>query len=638
MRFLLRLVLLMSLVASAAALSPVAQAGIRTGPSAAVAPSVADGTSPSAGSSSAGSPAEAGPGSPAASEPAPSEAAKPSTVEPVAPTRSPVRPADDPAATTESGAQAAAAAREPAPGVVTQITSQPLNPATTGTATFTYAANVPHDPTAPGATFECRLTGPGRTTATPATCPVDPVTSATTTTGKITYRGLKPSRVPYVFTVQAVIPAGVAPATTEDLEGTSDTFTWRVFTAYAPDSYSPRTGASFNRPLSSAYRRTNLTRIIRTTNSMPGYKEAYSERYGSLCPANAALLPGTIRISLYSLTDLRVANALIAAHRRCVSVHVLMNNHLDRRTDPAWRRLEDAFGTTVSTERRSFAHRCSGGCRGGGVMHTKMYLFNSTVPKSTRNTIVRTMFFGSSNMTQNASKIQYNDLYGIRNDRTQLFDQFDNMFELMSRDNGFRRNPTLPATGIYRATFWPLEKAGMTDPYLTALRQITCTGATGGAGIGGRTVIYINMHAWFGERGLALANLVRSLHNKGCYVRVLYSMMSFTVFKKLARGATSRMSVRRTAFSRNGKTAYVYSHFKNISISGNVGGDRSAKIVYTGSNNFTNFGMLFDEVMVRISSATAYASYVRAFTYNRNRLSSATYANYGEPRGGGRAP
>ena len=50
------------------------------------------------------------------------------------------------------------------------------------------------------------------------------------------------------------------------------------------------------------------------------------------------------------------------------------------------------------------------------------------------------------------------------------------------------------------------------------------------------------------------------------------------------------MSVRRTLFSHNGRTAYLYSHMKNIDISGHVGDDRSTWLAYTGSNNFTNSG------------------------------------------------
>ena len=80
------------------------------------------------------------------------------------------------------------------------------------------------------------------------------------------------------------------------------------------------------------------------------------------------------------------------------------------------------------------------------------------------------------------------------------------------------------------------------------------------------------MHAWFGVRGYAFAKRVRTLYDSGCYVKVLYSFMSFSVYKKLSSAVGPRMSVRRTIFSKHGGIhANLYSHFKIISVSGVVG-------------------------------------------------------------------
>jgi hypothetical protein len=114
--------------------------------------------------------------------------------------------------------------------------------------------------------------------------------------------------------------------------------------------------------------------------------------------------------------------------------------------------------------------------------------------------------------------------------------------------------------------------------------------------------------------------------------------MSYHVYKTLVKGAGSRMSVRRTIYSHNGKSAYLYSHFKNISVSGVVDGDRSAKVVWTGSNNFTDEGTHFDEVALRIASASAYRSYVEQFKFITRTKSSTGFVHFEEPTGGGRAP
>ena len=507
----------------------------------------------------------------------------------------------------------------------TRLTAKPTAITITGKATFRYAANVP------GAQFRCRLRGPGRATDKFKHCPGG--TAANTSAGVKAYANLAASRSKYTFVVLAFIPRS---AGTAEVTGTQAAYGFRHFSVYSPGHYSPANGASYNRPMNPRYQRTNLTKVIRFVNSMPGYKQAAT----SMCPRAGALVPSTIRMSAYSITDGRVAKALVAAHKRCVSVQVLMNNHLSRTTDPAWRTLENAFGTRVfgseGRSRRSFAHRCSSGCRGSGVLHTKMYLFNSTLLDPSRNKIRYTTAVGSSNMTSNAAEVQWNDLYTVRG-RADLYGTFLRVFNLMKADNGVHRKLIQVNNGIYQSTFWP-QARGAADPTMQMLKSVHCTGANGGTGIGGHSVVYINMHAWFGTRGLGLANQVRKMYNNGCYVRVLYSFMSYGVFKKLHSGTGSRMSVRRTTFSHNGRTAYVYSHFKNTSVSGYVGKDRSAKVVWTGSNNFTNDGTHFDEVTLRIASASAYRSYVNQFKSISRTKSSAVYAHLSEPSGGGRAP
>jgi hypothetical protein len=161
-----------------------------------------------------------------------------------------------------------------------------------------------------------------------------------------------------------------------------------------------------------------------------------------------------------------------------------------------------------------------------------------------------------------------------------------------------------------------------------------------GAGYRGHSVVNINIHAWFGTRGYGFAKQVRAMRDRGCYVRVLYSFMSRSVYNKLTSGTGGvRMSVRRTIFSLRGtaKRAEVYSHFKMITASGYVGGNRSANVVWTGSNNFTNDGVKFDEVTMRIASRAAYTQYVNQFNFIVRRKSGPGYWYLLEPIGGGRA-
>ena len=196
---------------------------------------------------------------------------------------------------------------------------------------------------------------------------------------------------------------------------------------------------------------------------------------------------------------------------------------------------------------------------------------------------------------------------------------------LMRRDNGFHRQTYkghLDNGAKYQTVFWPVTKGH--DPEMAALKSIKCSGATGGTGINGHTAVYINMHAWFGLRGLAFQRQVRGMYARGCYVRILYSFMTKRVYHRLTAGTGGRMQARRTIFANRpgGHTAGVYSHLKNIMASGHVGSDNSSRVVWTGSNNFTPDGKNFDEVMIRIKGGPAYGQYRHHFDFIKHRKSS----------------
>jgi hypothetical protein len=518
---------------------------------------------------------------------------------------------------------------DPTPPVPTTVVDQvPANPTVVPPGTAVPSVFRFHsDP--PGAVFQCRIAGPGGKRGLWENCPGG-------VPGQATYDGLVGGT--FVFQVRATADGGVTygePTPEFAWQVLDCTTTMTLCPVTAPDSYSPVTGATFNNPTADGVaQRRNLTHVIRTLNSMPGY----AVRNSAVCDPNN--VPSTVRISLYSLTDMAVARALRSASRRCISVQILMNNHLGPKLTPAVRYLQYYLGgrvtdPTTGVVRRSFAHRCNFGCRGGGVLHSKFYLFDTalTVPGHTQ--IAKTVMVGSSNMTANASRVQWNDLYTVRGDAA-LHSQYLYMFTRMQSDRDEKRTFTF-ADGNYQTTFTPLTP-GSADPTLAALNSIHCTGATGGAGYGGRTTVYINMHAWFGVRGYAFANRVRTLYDSGCYVRVLYSFMSVSVYRKLTYGTGSRMSVRRTIFSRHGGIhASLYSHFKMLAVSGVVGTNRAASVVWTGSNNFTNDGVKYDEVTMRIASRAAYLQYVNQFAFITRTRTSGTYASFAEPIGGGRA-
>ncbi len=407
---------------------------------------------------------------------------------------------------------------------------------------------------------------------------------------------------------------------------------------YAPRKVTPRPGARFNNPYAGFdKRRALLAQVIRSVKSAPGYKLTKDPDTGRRlrCPTKRKHYPSEIKIAVYSIADKRFGKAVAAADRRCVSVQVLMNSHLTSVTSHSWRQIVDTLGTRSRKhwrKQRSFAHRCSNGCLGTSVLHSKFYLF------SRAGRAHHTVITGSSNMTRNAVGIQWNDLYTVNN-RKRLYRQYRTMFNKMVRDRK-ANGPFVYRDGRYTSTFYPFRKATRkTDRTLRSLRTISCRGARDGTGIRGRTVLYIAMHAWFSQRGKWLARQVRRMYSQGCYIRILYSFMSEPIFKKLTHRAGHRMVVRRVLFpGRLGLRASKYSHMKLYAASGVVRGDRSARVVWTGSNNWVLKSLHADEVTLRIKSAKAYRSYVRHWQFMKRLRSSPTWAKFQEPEGGGRAP
>ena len=110
-----------------------------------------------------------------------------------------------------------------------------------------------------------------------------------------------------------------------------------------------------------------------------------------------------------------------------------------------------------------------------------MYLFDSRLPapERKRNQIRATVMVGSSNITSNASRVQWNDLFTIRGSG-KVHRDYVQMFDRMKR--GHKSNHLYRySEGAYSSVFWPQSRRS-TDPYTSMFRSVRCTGASGGAG------------------------------------------------------------------------------------------------------------------------------------------------------------
>jgi phosphatidylserine/phosphatidylglycerophosphate/cardiolipin synthase-like enzyme len=313
----------------------------------------------------------------------------------------------------------------------------------------------------------------------------------------------------------------------------------------------------------------------------------------------------TIRITGYNIDQRSITDSLIAAHRRGVNVRVLMD---DVHNTKAMRRMQRVFGSRLSN--RSYFRWCTHGCRtrrGGGSLHTKMYLFSTTGGR--RHVVV----VSSSNLTKPGANWGWNDQVTLV-EREAFYLNSAAVFEEMARDVNRRTPYRTFSGGPYTAYVFPKPTGG--DPVLGILHQVRCTGAKG-AGRGGRTVIRVAMFAWFHDRGLAIAEKLRALDNAGCIVQVIWGAPGRGVSAEVRRlGRNGGIEARDSRFDRDGdgrKDLYV--HHKFFTISGVLGANRSARAVFTGSANWMNRPLRHDdEIMLRVNGSRVYERFDDRFT------------------------
>ncbi len=348
-----------------------------------------------------------------------------------------------------------------------------------------------------------------------------------------------------------------------------------------PDHYVPQAGPAFNNPYGkTASVRRLITQVNRTIDSVPR--------------------GGKIRISAWNVRSYHITSALIRAHRRNVSVQVVMDrgnwNPNNPNVDAA--RLHAALkeGNKKRPKvKKSFLRRCIGSCRGKhGIPHSKFFLFNKVRGK--KNGELKTVrwitMFGSYNATELGATIQWNDLYTTKEQKDR-YNSFLQVFDEMAKDKPVKNPVVGYDDGVTATSFYPYTGPGVVgDPVMDVLNTVACKGATTGSGT---TRIRIAQTAMYGDRGLMLARKLAQLKRRGCNIRLVYAMFGNEVLK-IMRDA--RIPLTHLAFDANGDGLYDrYVHMKTMAISGNVAGDPGAKITWNGSANWTQVALASDEVV-----------------------------------------
>jgi phosphatidylserine/phosphatidylglycerophosphate/cardiolipin synthase-like enzyme len=369
-----------------------------------------------------------------------------------------------------------------------------------------------------------------------------------------------------------------------------------------PERYDVPVGVRTNNPLGSREaRRRIISHLLHTINSVPGGQK--------------------IRFATWNMRSDDIVNALIAAHRRGVSVRVVIDRLNANPDNPnrGFARLTRALKSGQGQRppgMKSFTRRCASSCRAPrGIAHVKFYLF-SKVRTARNKSVDDVVMFGSANATDLAAYAQWNDVYTVRG-QGAVYREFDHIFGQMTRDHRVVQPYETYQHGNMTLYFYPYRGVGTErDPLMEVLDSIDCKGATDGTGTHGFTKIRIAQTSIWDDRGIAIARQLAAMWNRGCDIKLVYAVLGNVVRRILRRAPRGGVPIRQIAqdFNRDGEYDR-YLHMKNMAVSGVYAGVTDAQVVWNGSANWTPVALESDEVVARIYSSKLRQRYSRWVDY-----------------------
>lgn len=319
-----------------------------------------------------------------------------------------------------------------------------------------------------------------------------------------------------------------------------------------------------------------------------------------------------IRMAMFSFTIEAFADKLIAARKRGVTVRLILDDHARY---PAWDRMVAALGS--DPRRDNYAVACHGAClteNEPSYMHTKVYMFSRT------GGVSNVVIVASANPTYFQARRGWNNGYTMVD--PVLYGAFERNFEMMAYGSRKVNQPTTSPNAYFTATsgkhkvyFFPKSGTGpRNDPVYGILGNIRCTGVAPGYGSGGRTTIKIAMYQWSILR-VRLAERIWSLDNQGCKVTIMFDPTRVdpgilaALMKKGGRYGGPTIVPAATDENEDSVVDQMV-HDKYMLINGVYAGDTSAKVVFTGSANWTNNALHYnDEFMLRIWDSGVYNAF-----------------------------
>lgn len=380
-----------------------------------------------------------------------------------------------------------------------------------------------------------------------------------------------------------------------------------------------------------------------------------------------ASYPVNVELSAFQFTDYHLASLLVEAAGLGANVEVLLDGgdrllgchgfvgcensayieltalNQDNQTNPAtWLRTCDGIGPANSEPEPDSGDGCIGQSRD----HNKFLITSQGLSGSDdySTDVIQT----SSNSTGPSYNSALNNAIEIAG-QPQVYDDYDQYFHRLAASYLSTGAPAIkkfdetwgfsvdtdsqPAGDI--AT-WTFPQQASNDPAADLLRgvglQRRCRTVDPIAGDPKHTRVEIAMSV-VGGRPLLMAQLSR-LAEAGCVVRLVYSRMSPRDHQKLAAGGVglTRLCI---ADAQRPADPVEYVHSKYMIIEGaDAGFGADERILYTGSDNWTNQGLLdTDDRMLQYvepaSDAPVAVAYEKNFTYLRQLAATGTPATVG---------
>lgn len=327
------------------------------------------------------------------------------------------------------------------------------------------------------------------------------------------------------------------------------------------------------------------------------------------CPAGRAGCQ-TITMAMYLFSQKSTADRLIAKHKRGVNVRVLIDNG-------AWdasqiKRLRKAFGT--SKARRSYVVKCNrGACMSDypyATIHVKYYLFSQS------GTAKNVSIISSANPHRVNIYNSFNNSHTITNN-TVIYNRLMTYFRDMTanRQNHAYGNGKNTTSGPFTLYIYPQRPARI--QYLDVLNTVKCRTASN-MGSKGRTVVRMSMWGFTNPR-MDVAKRLWSLQNAGCKVDVTLNRgrASRTIMRQLTKKTRYGKMVVEDAWKDKNRNDYAeqYTHHKALIVNGWVQG-KNQRVVWTGSQNLTSNGSLYnDDMVLRVVGSGYYFAYSKNFSY-----------------------